>query len=56
VAELLHVVLTDAPLRQELRRRGHERLKAFAPEVTAARLREAVETTVEVAQRKAIRT
>jgi glycosyltransferase involved in cell wall biosynthesis len=56
VAELLHIVLTDAPLRQELRRRGNERLKAFAPEVTAARLREAVETTVEVAQRKAIRT
>ena len=56
VAELLHLVITDAPLRQALRRRGHERLKAFAPEVVASRLREAVEATVEVAQARAIRT
>jgi glycosyltransferase involved in cell wall biosynthesis len=56
VAELLHLVLADTPLRQKLRRRGQERLKAFAPEVVAARLRNTVETTVEVAQRRAIRT
>jgi glycosyltransferase involved in cell wall biosynthesis len=43
VAELLHLAVTDTDLRAELRRRGRERLAAFAPDATAAKLRAAVE-------------
>jgi glycosyltransferase involved in cell wall biosynthesis len=46
LAEAIHLVLSDRELRGELRRRGRRRLHAFAPEVTEARLREAVEATV----------
>jgi glycosyltransferase involved in cell wall biosynthesis len=42
VAELLHLVVSDAALRAELIRRGHARLPAFAPERIAPRLRAAV--------------
>jgi glycosyltransferase involved in cell wall biosynthesis len=42
VAELLHLAVTDAGLRAELRRRGAARVAAFAPERTEAALREAV--------------
>jgi glycosyltransferase involved in cell wall biosynthesis len=45
VAELLHLAITDAPLRAELRARGQERLAAYAPDVVASRLRAAVEAT-----------
>jgi glycosyltransferase involved in cell wall biosynthesis len=43
LAELLHLVVSDEPLRTELARRGRERLKAYTPDVVAARLRAAVE-------------
>ncbi len=43
VAELLHLAVTDAELRAELRARGERRLEAFALDRTAAKLREAVE-------------
>lgn len=43
VAELLHLAVTDAELRAELRVRGERRLEAFALERSAAKLREAVE-------------
>ena len=43
VAELLHLAVSDGELRAELRRRATERVRMFSPEVTAARLREAVE-------------
>jgi glycosyltransferase involved in cell wall biosynthesis len=46
VAELLHLAVTDADLRAELRRRGKARLEAFAPDLVARRLRGAVETAV----------
>lgn len=46
VAELLHLALNDRELRVELRRRGQARLRAFAPDVVAARLRATVEATV----------
>jgi glycosyltransferase involved in cell wall biosynthesis len=46
VAELLHLVLTDAELREELRRRGATRVRAFRPDAVAHRLRQAVEATV----------
>ena len=45
LAELLHLAVTDLPLRAELRRRGRARLALFAPELVAARLRAAVEAT-----------
>ncbi len=45
VAELVHLVVNDAELRRELRRRGHERVKAFSPEAVAAKLRAAIEAT-----------
>jgi hypothetical protein len=38
------VLMSDADLRGELRARGRERLAAFAPDVTAAKLRAAVES------------
>jgi glycosyltransferase involved in cell wall biosynthesis len=43
VAELLHLAVTDAGLRAELRRRGEARLALHAPDRVAERLREAVE-------------
>jgi L-malate glycosyltransferase len=43
VAELLHLAVTDAELRADLRRRGRERLRAFDPGQIAPRLRSAVE-------------
>jgi glycosyltransferase involved in cell wall biosynthesis len=46
VSELVHLAVTDATLREELARRGRERLRAYAPEVVAGRLRAAVEATV----------
>jgi glycosyltransferase involved in cell wall biosynthesis len=46
VAELLHLAATDAELRAELARRGRERLRAFAHDTTAAKLRDAVERVV----------
>ena len=42
VAELLHLVITDEPLRLELGRRGEARVDAYAPETVAQRLRDAV--------------
>jgi glycosyltransferase involved in cell wall biosynthesis len=46
VAELLALVLGDAELREELRRRGRARLTEYEPEVIAGRLRAAVEATL----------
>ncbi|HET9073093.1 MAG TPA: glycosyltransferase [Solirubrobacteraceae bacterium] len=43
VAELMDLVLTDPGLRQELVRRGHERLDTFRAERIAPRLRAAVQ-------------
>jgi glycosyltransferase involved in cell wall biosynthesis len=43
IAELLSLAVGDAELRGELARRGEGRLVAFAPEVTAAKLRTALE-------------
>ncbi len=54
VAELLHLALTDAELRSELRRRAAVRLEAFSPEAVAQRLRRAVEATVERAQSRSL--
>ena len=45
VAELLHLVVIDRPLRDELRHRGHHRLRRFAPAQTAEALRRAIEAT-----------
>jgi len=42
VSELIHLVVGDGELRSELRRRGHERLAAYAPGKTAAKLRAAL--------------
>ena len=42
-AELLHLAVSDAELRAELRRRGRARLEDYAFDRTAARLRAAVE-------------
>lgn len=50
VAELLHLLLADAELRAELRRRGRVRLQAFAPEANAAALRRAVQRTLEASR------
>ncbi|HWF73188.1 MAG TPA: glycosyltransferase [Solirubrobacteraceae bacterium] len=43
VAELVHLAVTDAELRAELRRRGEVRVALHAPDRVAERLREAVE-------------
>jgi len=43
VAELLHLAVTDAELRTELRRRGQARLALYAPDRVAQALRQAVE-------------
>jgi glycosyltransferase involved in cell wall biosynthesis len=43
VAELLHLVVNDASLRAELRRRGRERLAEFDPRRTAEKLRSVLE-------------
>ena len=43
VAELIHLAVTDAELRAELRRRGAQRVRALAPEHTEQRLRALVE-------------
>ncbi len=48
VAELLHLTLTDEPLRAELRRRGSARLEFFSPQLVAGRLRAAVEAAAGV--------
>ena len=45
VAELVHLVVSDAELRRELRHRGHRRVEAFSPEAIAAKLRAALEAT-----------
>ena len=42
VAELLHLVAVDSELRDALVRRGRERVRAFAPDLVAGRLREVV--------------
>jgi glycosyltransferase involved in cell wall biosynthesis len=49
-AELIALLMGDRELRDELRRRGRERLVEFAPEVTAAKLREGVESVVRIPQ------
>ena len=43
VAQLLHLAVSDHELRDELVRRGRERVAAYAYELTAAKLRDAVE-------------
>jgi glycosyltransferase involved in cell wall biosynthesis len=43
-AELIALLMGDRELRDELRRRGRARLAAFAPDVTAAKLRAATES------------
>ena len=43
VGELVHLAVTDAELRAELRRRGEARLALYSPDQIADRLREAVE-------------
>ncbi|HWF52103.1 MAG TPA: glycosyltransferase [Solirubrobacteraceae bacterium] len=43
IAELVHLAVTDAELRAELRRRGRARLALHSPDRIAQRLREAVE-------------
>lgn len=43
IAELLHLAVTDAGLRAEMRRRGAARVALHAPDRVAERLREAVE-------------
>jgi L-malate glycosyltransferase len=43
IAELIHLAVSDAELRSELRRRGDDRLAEYAYETTAAALRAAVE-------------
>jgi hypothetical protein len=44
VAELLALAIDDAELREELVRRGRERLAAHAPERAAVALRSALES------------
>ncbi len=44
VAELIHLLVSDAELRAELGARGRRRLSAYAPEAAAAKLRAAVES------------
>ncbi|MGI8800967.1 MAG: glycosyltransferase family 4 protein [Solirubrobacteraceae bacterium] len=48
-AELIHLAIEDAELREELRARGRRRLEDYAPEATAKKLREAVESVGGVA-------
>ena len=45
-AELIALLMGERELRDELRRRGRERLAAFAPDLTAAKLRAAAESVV----------
>ena len=45
VAELLHIVVSDARLRAELRRRALRRLEFYSPERVSERLRAAIEAT-----------
>ena len=47
VAELIAVLIGDRELRDELRARGRRRLETFAPDATAAKLREAVESVAD---------
>jgi glycosyltransferase involved in cell wall biosynthesis len=47
VAELLHLAVTDRALRAELSKRGAARLAAYAPDLVAARLRAAVQATLD---------
>jgi glycosyltransferase involved in cell wall biosynthesis len=47
LAEAIHLLVSDAELRSELRRRGAARLAAFAPAEVERRLRAAVEETVD---------
>ena len=42
IAELIHLAVTDAELREELRRRAAARLEHFSPERTAEAIREAI--------------
>jgi glycosyltransferase involved in cell wall biosynthesis len=46
LAELIHLAAGDAELRTELRRRGAERLRAYAPDQVAGRLREALDAAL----------
>jgi glycosyltransferase involved in cell wall biosynthesis len=46
VAELVALAIEDAELRTELRERGRARLAAFAPDVTAAKLKTVLEEAV----------
>jgi glycosyltransferase involved in cell wall biosynthesis len=46
ISELIHLAVTDAELRAELRRRGRARLALYSPDRVAERLREAVQATV----------
>jgi glycosyltransferase involved in cell wall biosynthesis len=43
VSELLHLAVSDAQLAGELARRGRERLAVYAPDVTTAQLRAAID-------------
>ena len=43
IAELLELVMTDEQLRAELQRRGRARVEHYAPERSAAALREALD-------------
>ncbi|MEA2160540.1 MAG: hypothetical protein QOD66_2920 [Solirubrobacteraceae bacterium] len=49
IAELVHLAVNDEPLRSELRQRGRARVEAYAPGLVAARLRAALEATLEAA-------
>ena len=49
IAELVHLAVTDDPLRSELRQRGEARAAAYAPAAVAERLRSALEATVRAA-------
>ncbi len=51
ISELLHLAITDAELRAELRRRGAERLAVYDPARIGARLRAAVERTAATCHR-----
>lgn len=52
VAELLHLALSDGTLRSELAGRGQARLAAYAPDVVARQLRDAVEATAAAGRRR----
>jgi glycosyltransferase involved in cell wall biosynthesis len=49
IAELVHLAVTDAELRAELRRRGRRRLEHFPAQRTARALREALESVATAA-------